>query len=75
VQAKWPFTVASGLLECKPGRVVVFHTGGTTYGVNGLAAARYRSINPIGRSDPTIPGTKISVGPVIDRGLSLCRGS
>jgi Protein of unknown function (DUF2511) len=72
---KWPFTVASGRLECVPPSKVIFHAGGTTYAVNGMASSdkRYREIRPIWKDNPEIPGTKINIGPIIDRGFALCK--
>ena len=69
----WPFTVSKGTLECKDD-AVIFHANGSKYAVNGtaqrLGALR---INPIWKDNPAIPGTKISVGPLISRGLDLCK--
>jgi hypothetical protein len=72
---KWPFTVPSERLECVPYSKVVFHAGGVSYAVNGLAMSdnRYREIRPIWKDNPEIPGTKINIGPVLDRGLALCK--
>lgn len=69
---RWPLTVDSGEIECIDGFVLVFHHGGKTYQLNGAATARgYPAINPIWRDDPSIPGTKISIAPLIKRGLTL----
>ena len=75
----WPFTVDEGVLAgngsdgfCE----VLFTTGGVTYAVNGTAKAtgQYADINEIWADDPSTPGLslKVSMGPVIDRGLELC---
>lgn len=83
--AAWPLTVKSGVLACQPldsgGRVqlVTFTAAdGKTYAVNGTAKGHAKSrgwleIRPIWKDDPAIPGLKISIGPLIDRGLALCR--
>jgi len=80
--SKWPFTVSSGRLECK-GQAVIFHANGQSYAVNGVAKQRgYASIDSIWREDPEMKqalggkadvGPKVSVGPIIERGLSLCK--
>ncbi|KLO45365.1 hypothetical protein ABH37_00790 [Mycobacterium haemophilum] len=74
----WPLTVSEGTLACHPlgahlGRVT-FTSGGTTYWVNGTAKAahKYADLDDIWRDNPDIPGTKINIGPLLDRGLALC---
>jgi hypothetical protein len=79
---KWPFTVTSGQLECIKGQAVIFHANGKIYGVNGFAKSLgYAAIDPIWRGDPEmkklLAGTgsfipKVDIGPVINKGLSLC---
>ena len=66
----WPLTVADGVLRCE-GAAVIFRTGGTDYGVNG-AAARFADIDPIWADDPSGVSPKKSIGPLIERGLTLC---
>lgn len=66
----WPFTVDEGVLSCEslgPASAVTFMApDGTEYGVNGTALSKgYPRINPIQRRGADI-------GPIIDRGLSLC---
>lgn len=69
----WPFTVESGRLECWRGSAAVFVTDGTVYQLNGVAKTMgHAPINPIWRDNPAIPGTKISLGPMIQRALKLC---
>lgn len=72
---RWPFTVASGDLECVTPSKVIFRAGGRTYAVNGTAGAdnRFANIRPIWKDNPEIPGTKINIGPVINQGLTLCK--
>lgn len=72
---KWPFTVEQGEVRCLNAGEVVFIAEGTTYAVNGTAEGRklYADIAPIWRDDPSYPGLKVSIGPIIDLGLKLCR--
>ena len=70
---KWPLTVSEGILECKRPSRVIFRSKGNAYAVNGMAgSAGYANIRPIWRNNPDIPGTKINIGPLIRRGLTLC---
>lgn len=70
---KWPLTVESGELQCIKSFGVVFHTGGTTYAVNGSAIdLGYKRIDPIWAPDPEFPGAKKSMAPLIDAGRELC---
>lgn len=72
---KWPLTVESGRVECIKGSAVVFHVdGGATYAVNGAAKSitDYPDIDPIWRDDSSMPGTKISIRPIIEAGRALC---
>lgn len=70
---KWPFTVSEGKLECRGSDQVVFTANGTTYAVNGTAQVtkKYRHIREIWRDDPSLPGAKIDIGIIIERGLEL----
>ncbi|MDD2811013.1 DUF2511 domain-containing protein [Rhodoferax sp.] len=73
----WPFTVERGTLKCTGG-FVTFEVGNKTYAVNGSAKTKGLSIGwvdvaAIWRDNPEIPGTKISIGPVISKGLVLCQ--
>ena len=74
---RWPLTVESGRVECRGWASVVFHTGGKTYAVNGLALSLtdYPDIREIWRDDPDDAygqGLKIDISPILDRGLALC---
>ncbi|HEY4755677.1 MAG TPA: DUF2511 domain-containing protein [Ignavibacteriaceae bacterium] len=83
--ANWPFTVGKGLLGCiNHGehpyaniqvKSVYFKANGITYAVNGAATDQKIGvdIDPIWKSNPSIPGTKINIGSIIDKGLSLCQ--
>ena len=69
----WPFTVESGVVECRKGMAVTFTANGTTYALNGTAqSSGYPRIDPIWKNNPQIPGTKISVSYILQRGLDLC---
>jgi Protein of unknown function (DUF2511) len=64
----WPLTVDSGTLVCEGAGSVTFTVNGTTYAVNGLAEGA--DIDPIWADSGD--GLKKNIGPLIDRGLSLC---
>jgi hypothetical protein len=81
---RWPFTVPRGDLYCHGlgagiGDVMfrvpfpAAHAG--VYGLNGLARQHLHlpGINAIWRKDPQIPGARVNIGPIIERGLKLCR--
>lgn len=71
----WPFTVDFGILACRHGGEVVFRTvDHDVYALNGLAKSNkaLKDLRGIWKNDPTIPGLKISVGPLITSGLNLC---
>jgi hypothetical protein len=85
---QWPFTVSRGQLACSGSGAVTFTANGKTYAVNGLAKSdrRNSNIEEIWKSDSDselakymlnknrpdlVP--KISIGPIIDSGLKLCK--
>jgi len=78
---KWPLTVTEGTLSCKPiGSlgIVTFTANGKTYAVNGTAMGQakkngWKEIDEIWKPNPSIPGTRINMGPILDKGLSLCK--
>jgi uncharacterized protein DUF2511 len=82
---KWPFTVERGLLRCEPPGRVVFRVDSTDYAVNGLASSRYLKIDSIWRVNTKMQEAfkaagaetdfvpRISIGPMIQRGLELCK--
>jgi hypothetical protein len=77
---EWPLKVDEGILECSGARgvgEVTFTAGGVTYAVNGLAKGtkKYKSIEPIWKDNvqSEVKGLKMSIGPLIHRGLKLCR--
>ena len=80
---RWPFTVPSGQLYCHGlggglgevmFRVPFPSTNAGVYGVNGLARTRLKlpGITKIWRKNPNIPGARIDISPILDRGLKLC---
>ena len=71
---KWPFTVDSGYVDCPDGLSAIFRTGNAEYGLNGMATSRgFAEPDPIWKDDPTIPGAKISIGPMIDLARQECK--
>lgn len=70
----WPLTVDEGIVRCEGAGEVYFEAAGKTYAVNGMAIGMsdLPEIDPIWADDPEREGLKISVHPIIDRGLSLC---
>jgi hypothetical protein len=75
--AEWPLTVDHGTLRCEGsegfGAVVFTDPDDNEYAVNGTAKGKgYQAVDPIWRDDPELAGLKVPIGPLIDRGLSLC---
>lgn len=77
----WPFIAEEMHLLCMPGNAVVVSDPetGVMYPVNGIASGKARQLaleplEKVWRDNPELPGTKVSVGPVIERGLKLCTG-
>lgn len=73
----WPFTVDSGLLDCRGAGEVVFTVDGRSYAVNGLAKGtkKYDDISPIWSlilTSGSSSDAKKDIGPIITRGLALC---
>ncbi|ASK18374.1 DUF2511 domain-containing protein [Halomonas sp. N3-2A] len=69
----WPFTVDEGRIECREAGALVFVRGEFEYQLNGTASQLgYTSINSIWRWNPDIPGTRISITPIIQRAQALC---
>jgi hypothetical protein len=66
----WPFAIRQGRLRCEGAGAVILAAQGKDYAVNGMAGTRYAAIQPIRKntSDP-----KIDIGPIISRGLTLCK--
>lgn len=77
--ADWPFTTEEMHLQCLPGNAVVVTNpeSGRMYAVNGAANAKARQLGlePLERvwaDNAAIPGSKVSVGSVIEAGTKLC---
>lgn len=69
---KWPLTVSEARVVLIDSYVAILHAEGGTYALNGMAQSRgYEPIDPIWRDNPDIPGTKISISPLIQLALSL----
>jgi Protein of unknown function (DUF2511) len=66
---RWPFTVAQGQLRCEGRGAIILTARGVDYAINGMAANRYASIQAIWTNgdDP------MKIGPIISRGLTLCK--
>jgi hypothetical protein len=74
--AEWPFTVNEGTLMCLPPGAVILKTRQGMYNINGLAMSHYernKDIREIWKPDPKIPGMKIYLGDITNRGLKLCK--
>jgi hypothetical protein len=74
---EWPLTLGSGVLGCERG-AVTFRANGITYAINGTAMTQgkylgWRDIREVWKDNPAIPGTKIGIGEMIQKGLLLCR--
>ena len=71
---RWPLTVDEGTLRCEGAGSVTFEAGGQTYAVNGTARGldAGSDIDIIWADDPDVDGLKLSIGPLINRGLELC---
>lgn len=80
---RWPLTVSEGVVSCvgEGGGLgaAIFTSGGVRYALNGIARGernmkrlQLKEIRPIWRDNPDIPGTKINIGPLIDRALETC---
>lgn len=71
----WPFTVPEGILSCRGSSEVVFTAKGMSFALNGFAkgAKQYADLRPIWAPHPSLSGAQRDIGPIIDRGLTLCR--
>jgi hypothetical protein len=73
-KGEWPLTVSHGVVRCE-GTSVIFRANGRDYAVNGTAQMLHKEmakIHRIWRRDPDVPGLRINIGPVLDKGLELC---
>lgn len=74
----WPLTVDEGVLSCTGSKglgAVTFEAKGTRYAVNGVAVSqkKYADIGKIWAPDPAGIVPKKSMGPLLERGLKLCK--
>jgi len=77
---KWPFRFPEAVLSCKNDAVIVSFGDAMSFGLNGVAiqngyediAVKYNGKSVMWLDDPKNPGLKISIGPMITRGLKLC---
>ena len=76
----WPFVPEEMHLQCLPGNAVVVTDPetGRMYGVNGVANGKARQLgleplNNVWAESESIPGSKASVGAVIEAGILLCQ--
>lgn len=74
----WPFTVDEVTLRCRQptgagwGMATATTSDGREFALNGTARSRYAPVDPIWAPNPAIRGTKIDIGPAINRALALC---
>lgn len=70
----WPFTVPEGMLQCGSLQRVTFTTNRVIYALNGAAksAGGFEDVDSIWRDDLAYAGVKVNLGPMIQRGLTLC---
>lgn len=76
----WPFTFEEAYVACHAGQAVTVMdaNSGRMYPLNGTARHKasqlgLEPLEPVWRDNPDLPGTKVDVGPVIEKGLSLCQ--
>ncbi len=75
---KWPLTVDEGEIECRDTYFRLFHHGGRTYALNGLAKDRAKEhgwleIKPIWKDNLELgDGFKISLTPLTEAAGNLC---
>lgn len=76
---QWPFTMPEAYLMCLDGNAIAAMDpeSGVMYAVNGAANSKAKRLaleplNSVWRENPELPGTRISVSTMIDKGLQLC---
>lgn len=77
-QRPWPFTVDTATLMCSEGaggQRVTVSANREMYALNGTAKSQtdLPHFDVIWRDDPNTPGVKVDIGPMLDRGLALCK--
>ena len=70
----WSLTADQGVLMCDADAVTIV-VGDQVYALNGLARQRElgAELEPIWKDNPDVAGTKVSIGSLIDMGLTLCQ--
>lgn len=73
----WPLTVERGALLCDRGAIILVAKSGI-FAVNGTAAGRaakegWGDLRSIWKDNPEVPGTKMSIRPLLDRGAEVCK--
>lgn len=69
----WPLTVSEGKIRCGDGAALLFSAKGKAYALNGVASQQgYEKIDPIWRTNPKIPGSRISLRDLIDMASKHC---
>lgn len=71
----WPLTVPEGVLRCRNMAVTFTAPDGTTYAVNGTARSKYPGLEPIWKPHPEVSGARMDIGPLLNKGLTLCGNS
>jgi hypothetical protein len=66
----WPFAMPQGRLRCEGAGAVILSVAGKDYAVNGMASTRYASIQSIYKQNSH---SVVDAGPIISRGLTLCK--
>lgn len=76
---QWPFTMPEAYLMCLDGNAVAAMDpeSGVMYAVNGAASSKasrlaLEPLTSVWRENPELPGTKISVSTMVEKGLQLC---
>jgi ABC-type Fe3+-hydroxamate transport system substrate-binding protein len=74
LSVSWPLTVDEGVLHCQGDGVTFEAPDGTVYALNGTARRRKagKDVTPIWADNPSAPGKKMNMEPLIAQGLNLC---
>jgi len=67
---RWPFALARARLRCEGKGAIILTARGDDYAVNGMAANRYAPIQALWKKGNN---PNIDLGPIISRGLTLCK--
>ena len=65
----WPFAAPQGQLRCEGRGAIILTVRGVDYAINGMAGNRFASMQAIWKKGEDVT----DVGPIISRGLTLCR--